>query len=335
MLNGPVGIPRYAPCNFAALDQDDSRQTKRGAMGVQRRERRAGLRESEDPTDEEKAVGGPGAQQQGWPGSEADMDPKADHGEDSYRGSGRLEGRKALITGGDSGIGRAVAIAFAREGADIAIAYLSEAGDAAETVRWIEDAGRRALDLPGDLSSPDHCREVVRRAVTGLGGLDLLVNNHAAHWEQDRLEDITDEQLERTFRTNIHSYFWITRAALEHLGSGSAIINTGSVVALRGSTSLLDYAATKGAVHVFTKSLAGSVAKRGIRVNCVAPGPVWTPLIPSTRPEDSVEDFGADSVWGRPAQPAELAPAFVFFAAADSRFCTGEILAVSGTTATR
>lgn len=221
-------------------------------MGEEERGRRGGLGGSRDPTDEEKAVGGPVAQQQRWAGSETDMDPVADHGEDSYRGSGRLEGLNALITGGDSGIGRAVAIAFAREGADVAIAFLSEADDASETVRWIEDAGRRALAHPGDLSNSDHCREVVRRTVTELGGLDLLVNNHAAHWEQDELEDITDEQLERTFRTNIQSYFWITWAALEHLGSGSVIINTGSVVALRGSTSLLDDAATKGAVHVFT-----------------------------------------------------------------------------------
>lgn len=289
----------------------------------------------DDPTTERRARGGPGEQQQAWPGTEAELSPKADHGEDSYEGHGRLQGRKALITGGDSGIGRAVAIAFAREGADVAIAYLSEDEDAAETVRWIEEAGRRALALPGDLADADHCREVVERTATKLGGLDILVNNVAAHWEQEELEGISDQQLDRTFRTNVYSVFWVTRAALEHMGPGSVVINTGSVVALRGSPTLLDYAATKGAIHVFTKALSGSLAERGIRVNCVAPGPVWTPLIPATRDKEAVGAFGADTAWDRPAQPAELAPAFVFFASAESRFCTGEILAVSGTTATR
>jgi NAD(P)-dependent dehydrogenase (short-subunit alcohol dehydrogenase family) len=304
-------------------------------MGKEPEAASPGIGKSADPTAEERTRGGPGRQQQTWPGSDADLDPRADHGEQSYRGSGRLEGRRALITGGDSGIGRAVAIAFAREGADVAISYLSEDDDAAETVRWIEEAGRQALALPGDLTEPKACREVVKRTVEEFGGLDLLVNNLAAHWEEERLEDITDEQLDRTFRTNILSVFQVTREALEHLGKGSAIINTGSVVALRGSPSLLDYAASKGAVHVFTKSLSAQVAERGIRVNCVAPGPVWTPLIPSTRDEEAVEEFGADTAWERPAQPAEIAPAFVFFASADSRFCTGEILAVSGQTATR
>jgi len=288
-----------------------------------------------DPRSERKASGGPGAQQQDWPGTEAEMHPSADHGEESYRGCGRLEGRRALITGGDSGIGRAVAIAFAREGADVAIAYLSETEDAAKTLDLIRDAGRRGLALPGDLSDPAHCREVVDRAASELGGLDLLVNNVAAHWEQEKLGDISDEQLDRTFKTNVYSVFWVTRAALEYMEEGSTIINTGSVVALRGSPTLLDYAATKGAIHVFTKALSESLAEHGIRVNCVAPGPVWTPLIPSTREEEAVESFGEDTAWERPAQPAELAPAFVFFASAESRFCTGEILAVSGTTATR
>jgi NAD(P)-dependent dehydrogenase (short-subunit alcohol dehydrogenase family) len=298
--------------------------------------RGAGIGKSPDPTRETRAKGGPGGQQQAWPGSDADLEPRADHGEESYRGSGRLDGQRALVTGGDSGIGRAVAIAFAREGADVAISCLpEEEEDAAETVRWIEQAGQRALVLPGDLTEPAACREVVSRTVAEFGGLDLLVNNLAAHWEKERLEDISDEQLERTFRTNVLSIFHVTREALKHLGKGSAIINTGSVVALRGSPSLLDYSASKGAVHVFTKSLSAQVAERGIRVNCVAPGPVWTPLIPSTRDEDAVEEFGADTAWERPAQPAELAPAFVFFASADSRFCTGEILAVSGQTATR
>lgn len=304
-------------------------------MSGQRKTGESGIGKSSDPGREERAEGGPGAQQQDWPGTDQELDPKADHGEESYRGSGRLEGRRALITGGDSGIGRAVAIAFAREGADVAISYLSESQDAADTVEWIEDAGRRPLALPGDLADPEHCREIVDRTAREFGGLDIVVNNLAAHWEQDGLEDITDEQLERTFQINIFSVFRVTRAALKHLEKGSAIINTGSVVALRGSPTLQDYSATKGAIHVFTKALAGSVAKRGIRVNCVAPGPVWTPLIPATRDEDEVETFGASSAWGRPAQPAELAPAYVFFASADSRFCTGEILAISGEDTTR
>lgn len=297
---------------------------------------KAGLDESPSPRVEERAKGGPGPQEeQGWPGREAPMRPRPDHGEESYRGSGKLEGRRALITGGDSGIGKAVAIAFAREGADVAIAYFDEHDDADDTVRWVEEAGRRAVAIPGDLVDRAHCREVVERTVEALGGLDLLVNNAAYHCEADGLEDIDEDQLDRTFRTNIYSFFWVTQAALEHLGEGSVIVNTGSVVALRGSSSLLDYSATKGAVHVFTRSLASSLADQGIRVNCVAPGPVWTPLIPATRSDERVEEFGSSSEWERPAQPAELAPAFVFFASADSRFCTGEVLAVTGQATTR
>ena len=296
---------------------------------------RRGLREDPDPSKEQELTGGPGAHQQDWPGSDEAMRPPADHGEESYRGSGRLEGRRALVTGGDSGIGRAVAIAFAREGADVAIAYLSENQDAAETVEWIEDAGRRPLALPGDMTDRAHCRDVVDRTAEELGGLDLLVNNLAVHWERDSLEEIPDDQLDRTFRTNVYSVIWTTQAALDHMEEGSSIINSGSVVALRGSPGLLDYSTTKGAIHVFTRSLAPSLAGRGIRVNCVAPGPVWTPLIAATRPPGKVESFGSESLWERPAHPAELAPAYVYFASADSRFCSGEILAVSGTATTR
>jgi NAD(P)-dependent dehydrogenase (short-subunit alcohol dehydrogenase family) len=296
---------------------------------------RAGSKTSPDPKDESTTKEPPPAQQQEWPGREGEMRPKADHGEQSYEGSGRLEGKRALITGGDSGIGRAVAIAFAREGADVAISYLSEHDDAAETRRWVEQAGRRAVTIPGDVADHEHCRAVVRRTVDELGGIDLLINNAAAHWEQKELEDIPPDQLERTFRINVMSHFWITQAALEHMEAGSVIINTGSVVALRGSKNLLDYSASKGAIHVFTMSLAQSLADRSIRVNCVAPGPVWTPLIPATRDPERVEGFGEDTEWGRPAQPAELAPAFVFFASPDSRFCTGETLAVTGSTPTR
>lgn len=278
---------------------------------------------------------GPRAQSQPWPGHENRMHPPPDHGEESYVGSGRLEGRRALITGGDSGIGKAVAIAFAREGADVSIAYFDEHDDARDTVRWIERAGRTGASVPGDLRDRTHCRTVVARALDAMGGLDIVVNNAAYHCETDDLTEIDEAQLERTFRTNVYSPIWITQAALEHLEAGAVIINTGSVVALRGSPGLIDYAATKGAIHVFTKSLAGSLAERGIRVNCVAPGPVWTPLIVSTKGRDSVEDFGADSEWGRPAQPAELAAAFVFFASAESRFCTGEVLAVTGDATSR
>jgi NAD(P)-dependent dehydrogenase (short-subunit alcohol dehydrogenase family) len=287
------------------------------------------------PRSEKRAVGGPGRQPaHEWPGEEERLRPAADHGEESYVGAAKLEGRRALITGGDSGIGKAVAIAFAREGADVAIAYFNEHDDAEDTIDWIEREDRKALAIPGDLRSAEHCREVVERTVEELGGLDILVNNVAFQLEQDDIRKIDEEQLERTFRTNVFSFFWVTQAALEHMGDGASIINTGSVVALRGSKGLLDYSSTKGAIHVFTRSLADALAERGIRVNCVAPGPVWTPLIPPTKP-DEVEEFGADTLWKRPAQPAELAPAFVYFASADSRYCTGEILAITGSATTR
>lgn len=284
-----------------------------------------------NPRAEHRAEGGPGPQQQRWPGRESEMRPQADHGEESYRGSGKLQGLKALITGGDSGIGRAVAIAFAREGADVAIAYLDEHDDARETARLVDEADRKAVLLPGDLGDPAHCKDVVRRSAAELGGLNILVNNAAVHFETDDFEHITPKQLERTFRTNFFAYFWLAQAALEHLREGDCIINTGSVTALKGSKTLLDYAATKGAIHNFTLSLAQQLAERGIRVNAVAPGPVWTPLIPATRKEDKVAKFGAETLWGRPAQPAELAPSYVFLASADSRFYTGEILAPTGT----
>lgn len=295
---------------------------------------RGGSRKRPDPR-KDRLEGGPEAQQQEWPGSDAELSPRPDHGEESYEGTGRLEGKRALITGGDSGIGRAVAIAFAREGADVAIAYLDEDEDAAETLHWIEGSGRTGIAIPGDLAQRDHCRRVVDQTVEAFGGLDIVVNNAAVHWEKRDITEIDEEQLVRTFRTNILSFFWITQAALPHLEAGSSILNTGSVVALRGSPSLLDYSATKGAVHVFTMSLAQALAERGIRVNCVAPGPVWTPLIASTRPAEKVEGFGADTHWDRPAHPAELAPAYVFLASADGRYITGETLAITGGAPTR
>ncbi len=290
---------------------------------------RQGLNEDRNPKQGD-LKGGPPEQQQPWPGSDEDLRPAADHGEESYVGAHKLRGKKALVTGGDSGIGRAVALAFAREGADVAFAYLDEHEDAKETVRLIEDAGRKAVAIPGDLRDPDHCREVVRHAVESLGGLNVVVNNAAVHHEESDFLDITPEQLDKTFRTNIYAYVWVAQAALEHLGEGDCIINTGSVVALRGHPTLLDYAATKGAIHTFTQSLAQVVAERGIRVNCVAPGPVWTPLIASTRDEEAIGEFGASTFWGRPAQPAELAPTYVFLASADSRYYTAAVFSPTG-----
>ena len=289
-----------------------------------------GLQADPNPFVEERTKEGVPRQQQEWPGRDADMQPLADHGEESYRGAGKLEGRKALITGGDSGIGRAIAIAFAREGADVAFSYYNEHDDARETEKWIERAERRALSLSGDLRERDHCRHLVEQTVRAFGGLNILVNNAAFHSETSDFLDITPEQLDQTFRTNIYAYIWMAQAALPHMQEGDVILNTGSVVALKGNSHLLDYAATKAAIHNFTVSLAQVVAERGIRVNCVAPGPVWTPLIPSTRKEDAVEDFGSNSFWKRPAQPAEIAPSYVFLASSDARYYTGEIFAPTG-----
>ncbi|MFP5246966.1 MAG: SDR family oxidoreductase [Thermoanaerobaculia bacterium] len=279
----------------------------------------------------------PNSPQQEAPGVEKKMRPRADHGEESYRGSGRLHGRVAIITGGDSGIGRAVAIAFAREGADIAIAYLAakEDEDAAETARWIEQAGRRCVARRFDIKLRHACKDFVEEVVKELGRLDILVNNAAYQQEQQSILDITEEQLEGTFRTNIFGYIYMVQAALPHLKEGAAIINTGSVTAMKGNPGLLDYSATKGAIHTFTRSLAQSLAEKGIRVNCVAPGPVWTPLIPATMDDEHVKQFGEDTVWGRPAQPAEIAPSYVFLASDDSKYYTGEVLAPTGSETSR
>ena len=270
-------------------------------------------------------------QHQEKPGRESELEPRPKYEAPEYRGSGKLEGMAALVTGGDSGIGRAVAVLFAREGADVAIVYLSEDDDAEETRRAVEAEGQRALLIPGDVTHSDFCREAVESTVQEFGRLDILVNNAAFQEHAASLEDITDEQLDRTFRTNIFGYFYMARAALPHLGEGASIINTGSVTGLEGSKQLLDYSSTKGAIHAFTKSLAQNVVDRGIRVNCVAPGPVWTPLNPADQSPDKVAKFGESVAMKRPAQPEELAPAYVFLAApVCSSYITGEILPVLG-----
>jgi NAD(P)-dependent dehydrogenase (short-subunit alcohol dehydrogenase family) len=270
-------------------------------------------------------------QRQEKPGLESELEPHPEYLASGYRGSGKLEDKIALITGGDSGIGRAVAVLFAREGADVAIVYLSEHEDAEETRRAVEAEGRRALLIPGDVTDSSFCEEAVETTVRELGGLDILVNNAAYQEHLPSLEHITDEQLDRTFRTNIYGYFFMARAALKHLKEGSAIVNSGSVTGIQGSKELLDYASTKGAIHAFTKSLAQNLVERGIRVNAVAPGPVWTPLNPADQDPEKVEKFGTDVPMKRPAQPEEVAPAYVFLAApVCSSYITGEVLPVLG-----
>ena len=271
-------------------------------------------------------------QHQRKPGIESKIRPRPEYAAHEYRGADKLKNCAALITGGDSGIGRAVAVLFAREGADVAIVYLPvEESDAQTTRKAVEAEGRRALLIPGDVQQSEFCAEAVERTVEAFGRLDLVVNNAAYQQHQESIEDITDKQLDRTFRTNIYGYFYMTRAALPHLKAGAAIINTGSITGLEGSKQLLDYSATKGAIHAFTKSLAQNLVDRKIRVNCVSPGPVWTPLNPSDKPRDEVAIFGADTPMKRPAQPEEIAPAFVFFASnPDSSYITGEVLTLLG-----
>jgi hypothetical protein len=271
-------------------------------------------------------------QKQSVPGTEAELTPKADHGEESYRGCDKLTGKAAIITGGDSGIGRAVAIAYAREGADVLISYLDEHDDAAETKRWVEQAGRRCVLVPGDISDAAHCRSIVDKAVAEFGRLDILVNNAAFQMAHQSLDEITDDEWEKTFAINIHAQFYLVKAALPHLKPGSAIVNTTSVVSVKAPPILVPYAATKAAIVNFTASLGQLLAEKGIRVNSVAPGPIWTPLIPSTMPPEQVESFGEDTPMGRPGQPAELAPAYVFLASNDSSYVTGARYAVTGGT---
>lgn len=266
------------------------------------------------------------------PGNEAQLEPRPQYEAPGYRGADKLKGRVALITGGDSGIGRAVAVLFAREGADVAIVHLiEEQSDANETRVAVEREGRRALLIAGDVTDPEFCRRAVERTVKDLGKLDILVNNAAFQQHQPGIEELSLEQWDRTFKTNIYGYFYMVKAAMPHLGPGSAIINTGSETGLEGSQGLLDYSSTKGAIHAFTKALAQNVIERGIRVNCVAPGPVWTPLNPSDQPAEKVATFGKKTPLGRPAQPEELAPAYVYLASpADSSYVVGEVLAVMG-----
>src|SRR4030088_1294854 len=270
------------------------------------------------------------SQKQPMPGSTAKMNPRPDHGETSYKGSGRLNGMKAVITGGDSGIGRAVAIAYAREGADVLIAYLRENQDARETERYVHEAGRRAVLVPGDLQQPDHCRAVITKAVSELGGIDILVNNAAHQATFKSIEDISDQEWELTFKVNIHAMFYLTKAAVAHMPPGSCIINTASINSDQPNPTLLAYATTKGAIQNFTAGLAQLLAEKDIRANAVAPGPIWTPLIPSTLPAESVQNFGKQVPMKRPGQPVELATAYVMLADPLSSYVSGATIAVTG-----
>jgi NAD(P)-dependent dehydrogenase (short-subunit alcohol dehydrogenase family) len=278
--------------------------------------------------------GGFPAQQQEPPGLTSEMQPVPDHGEETYVGHGKLEGRKALITGGDSGIGRAIAIAYAREGADVAISYLpSEQSDAEDTARWVEKAGRKAVLVPGDLVERQTCMRAVADAVRGLGGLDILVNNAGYHWARgpEGLEGLQPEHVDRVMRTNLYAVIWLCQAALAHLRPGSSIITTTSIQAYDPSPALLDYAATKAALNNLTVNLAASLGPKGIRVNAVAPGPIWTPLQPATRESQSIETFGADTPLGRAGQPGEVAPAYVFLASpTDASYVSGTVIGVTG-----
>jgi NAD(P)-dependent dehydrogenase (short-subunit alcohol dehydrogenase family) len=265
------------------------------------------------------------------PGFESEMGPRPDYGYETYKGSGRLEGKKTIITGGDSGIGRAVALAFAREGADVLISYLEEEeSDAQETAQVVEEAGRKAVKAPGDIVDEDHCRKIIETAVEEFGQIDVLVNNASHQMTVNGIADVSTELLDRTFKTNIYAMFWLCQAALPHMPEGGSFINTSSIQAYQPSPVLLPYSATKGAIISFTKGLALEVAQYGLRANTVAPGPVWTPIIPASMPGETVSQFGGTSPMGRPAQPAELAPAYVFLASQEASFVNGETLGVTG-----
>jgi NAD(P)-dependent dehydrogenase (short-subunit alcohol dehydrogenase family) len=308
-------------------EQDAKDQAKARQGGAEKEKSgkavQAGAREQPQPPLQEK--------HHAKPGIEAHMQVKPRFDAPDYRGSGKLEGRVAIITGGDSGIGRAVAVLYAREGADVAIVYLAAHEDAQETKRCVEKEGRRCLLIPGDVKDSKFCKDAVERTVAEFARLDVLVNNAAFQEHANSIEDVTDERLEETFRTNIFGYFYMARAAVPHMKEGSSIVNTTSVTALRGSPKLLDYSATKGAINAFTLSLAHNLVGKGIRVNAVAPGPVWTPLNPADKDAESVKDFGKDTQMKRPAQPEELSPAYVFLASpVCSSYITGAILPVTG-----
>ena len=285
----------------------------------------------QDPT-QQHAQPGSGSETVKYPGRTEEMDVQPDHGEQTYRGIGRLEGKKAVITGGDSGIGRAVSLTFAREGADLLISYLeSEEQDAQKTVALVEEAGRRAVTVSGDIREEAHCRHIVDRAVEEFGHIDVLVSNAAYQMSRSGgIAEITTDQLDRVFKTNVYAMFWLCKAAIPHMPPGSTIITSSSVQAFQPSPHLLDYAASKGAIVNFTKALGQNLVEKGIRVNSVAPGPVWTPLIPATMPEEMIESFGQQSPMGRAAQPAELAPIYVFLASQESSYITSEVLGVTG-----
>lgn len=285
----------------------------------------------QDPTTQYPAPEFP-KQTQPEPGLAKSMDPKPDHGEESYKGSGRLQGRKALVTGADSGIGRATAIAFAREGADIVMNYLpAEEPDAQQVIELIKAEGRNVVAIPGDISSEDFCKTLVKRAVTELGGLDIVANVAGKQITKESIAEITTEQFDETMKVNIYAMFWICKYALPHLPAGAVIINTASIQSYQPSPTLLDYATTKAAIVAFSKALAKQVAEKGIRVNVVAPGPVWTPLQPSHgQPPEAIPEFGAKTPLGRPGQPAEVAPAYVFLASQESSFITAEVIGVTG-----
>jgi NAD(P)-dependent dehydrogenase (short-subunit alcohol dehydrogenase family) len=264
------------------------------------------------------------------PGREYKMQPRPKSDDPSYRGSGKLQDKVSLITGGDSGIGRAVAIAFAKEGADVSVVYLDEHRDAEETRRLVEEHGRKCILIAGDVGDESFCQKAVKETVNQLGGLDILVNNAAVQYPQNRIEDISSGQLEKTFRTNIFSFFYMVKAALPHMKEGSAIVNTTSVTAYRGSSHLLDYSSTKGAIVAFTRSLSQSLLDKKIRVNGVAPGPIWTPLIAATMKNDNPAQFGSDSPMGRAGEPEEIAPSYVFLASDDASYMTGQVLHPNG-----
>jgi len=271
-------------------------------------------------------------QQQQWPGREAALTPQADHGESSYRGSGRLQDKATVITGGDSGIGRAVALAFAREGADVLISYLDEHDDAKETARLVEEAGRRAILVPGDIAERDHCRAIIDKAVAEFGRIDVLVNNAAFQMSHDSLDEIPDDEWDYTFKVNITAMFHLCKAAVKHMAPGSSIINTTSINSDNPKPTLLAYATTKGAIANFSAGLAQLLAEKGIRVNSVAPGPIWTPLIPSTMPPEAVENFGSQVPMKRAGQPKEVAPVFVMLASDEASYISGARIAVTGGT---